>query len=149
MNKLTIFLLSLSFIVYSCQTTDIYNLPPAEYKSREDLITDGNIIEITLNNSVINTDEYTFTYQKEYKNIPACLNLIKHDTTFIKNKNEKRYRVTDDTTKIIMSDIVSIKTELTYTDFKETSHWVIGVAAVIAVIVFLEGLLTYRIDSNK
>ena len=48
-----------------------------------------------------------------------------------------------------MSDIVSIKTELTYTDFKETSHWVIGVAAVIAVIVFLEGLLTYRIDSNK
>lgn len=149
MKKITILLLSLSFIVYSCQTTDIYNLPPEKYKARDDLITDGKILEITLKDSVIITSEYTVTYQKEYKDIPACLNLIKYDTTFISNKNEKRYSVNADTTNIIMSDIVRIKTQLTYTDLKKTTHWIVGAAALIAVIVFLEGLLTYRIDSNK
>lgn len=116
---------------------------------RKDLIANGKIIEIIVNNSLINTAEYTVTYQKEYNKSPACLNLIKYDTTFVNNNNEKRYRVVADTTKIFMSDVVIIKTVLTYTDLKETSHWVMGTVAVIAVIVFLEGLLTYRIDSDK
>lgn len=149
MKKLSVILLLLSFVLSSCQTTDVYNLPPEKFIENEGLIEDGKITEITLKEYVIKTDEFKVTYQQEYKNTPACLNLIKYDTTFIESKNEKRYRINADTTKIMMSNVVNIKTKLTHTDYKETTYWLIGAAVLTVSIFFIEALLSFRIDSHR